>query len=140
MSLVRAIGRRLVLAALLVFALSFSVRSDELAEFHAAVEQAAAAHRVAMETLETSGQQETAAAVQQLRQIWQAINARFVNPAPAPFANDEKYPTMFMLIDTQLIGVLLVIDMGNRDAARNGLAPVGTTLSQLIARSAPPQR
>jgi len=140
MSLVRAIGRRLVLAALLVFALSFSVRSDELAEFHAAVEQAAAAHRVAMETLETSGQQETAAAVQQLRQIWQAINARFVNPAPAPFANDEKYPTMFMLIDTQLVGVLLVIDMGNRDAARNGLAPVGTTLSQLIARSAPPQR
>jgi hypothetical protein len=137
MSLVRAIGRRLALAALLMLALSLSVRSDELAAFHAAVEQAAAEHRVAMETLETSGQQETAAAVQQLRRTWQGINARFVNPPPAPFANDEKFPTMFMLIDTQLVGVLLVIDMGNRDAARKGLAPVGTTLAQLIARSAP---
>jgi hypothetical protein len=140
MSLARAIGRRLVLAVLLVFALSFSVRSDELAEFHAAVEQAAAEHRVAMETLETSGQQETAAAVQQLRRTWQEINARFVKPPPEPFVNDEAYPTMFMLIDTQLVGVLLVIDMGNRDAARNGLAPVGATLAQLSARSAPISR
>lgn len=140
MSLARAIGRRLVLAALFVLALSLSVRSDELAEFHAAVEQAAAEHRVAMEALETSGQQETAAAVQRLRQVWQAINARFVSPPPAPFANDEKYPTMFMLVDTQLVGVLLVIEMGNRDAARDGLAPVGATLAQLSARSAPISR
>jgi hypothetical protein len=140
MSLARAIGRRLVLAVLFVFALSLSVRSDELAEFHAAVEQAAAEHRVAMTTLETSGQQETAAAVQRLRQVWQDINVRFVKSPPGPFANDEKFPTMFMLIDTQLVGVLLVIDMGNRDAARNGLAPVGATLAQLSARSAPVPR
>jgi hypothetical protein len=140
MPLVRAIGRRLVLAAFLVLALSLSVRSDELADFHAAVEQAAAEHRVAMETLETQGQQETAAAVQQLRRTWQDINVRFVRYPPAPFANDVKFPTMFMLIDTQLVGVLLVIDMGNRDAARNGLAPVGETLAQLSARSAPASR
>jgi hypothetical protein len=38
MSLARAIGRRLVLAVLFVLALSLSVRSDELAEFHAAVD------------------------------------------------------------------------------------------------------
>jgi hypothetical protein len=140
MSLARAIGRRLVLAILFVLALSLSVRSDELAEFHAAVDLAAAQHRVAMDTLETSGQQETAAAVQQLRQVWQGINERFVKNPPAPFANDEKYPTMFMLVDTQLVGVLLVIEMGNRDAARNGLAPVGATLAQLSARSAPVPR
>jgi hypothetical protein len=47
---------------------------------------------------------------------------------------------MFMLVDTQLVGVLLVIDMGSRDAARNGLAPVGATLAQLSARSAPISR
>lgn len=40
-----AIGRRLVLAALFVLALSPSVRSDELADFHAAVEEAAAEYR-----------------------------------------------------------------------------------------------
>jgi hypothetical protein len=52
MSFVSAIGRRLVLAALLVLALSLSVRSDELADFHAAVEEAAAKYRAAMATLD----------------------------------------------------------------------------------------
>jgi hypothetical protein len=45
MSFVGAIGRRLVLAALSVLALSPSVRSDEVADFHAAVEEAAAEYR-----------------------------------------------------------------------------------------------
>src|SRR5882757_3762538 len=125
MSFARALGRRLVLATLFVFALSLSVRSDELADFHAAVEQAAAEHRLAMDTLETSGQRETAAAVQRLRQTWQAINERFTGEhRPAPFADDEQYPTMFMQVDVRLVGVLLTIDMGNRDAARSGLAPI----------------
>jgi HAMP domain-containing protein len=137
MSLARAIGRRLVLASLLVLALSLSVRTDELADFHAAVEQATAEYRVAMTTLETRSQEETAAAVQRFRQSWQAINERFTKSRPAPFADDETYGTMFMLVDTQAVGVLLVIEMGNRDAARAGLAPIGETLANLSARSAP---
>jgi hypothetical protein len=141
MFLARAIGRRLVLAALFVLALSLSVRSDELAEFHAAVERATAEHRAAMTTLETSGQQETAAAVQRFRQTWQALNERFTGERrPAPFADDEQYPTMFMQVDVRLVGVLLTIDMGNRDAARSGLAPIQETLAQLSARSAPASR
>jgi hypothetical protein len=44
---------------------------------------------------------------------------------------------MFTVIDARLVGVLLVIDMGNRDAARAGLAPIQETLSDLSARSAP---
>jgi HAMP domain-containing protein len=137
MSISRAIGRRLVLASLLVLALSLTVHSDELADFHAAVEQATAEYRVAMTTLETRSQEETAAAVQRFRQSWQAINERFTKNRPAPFADDEKFPTMFMLVDTQAVGVLLVIEMGNRDAARAGLAPIGETLATLSARSAP---
>jgi hypothetical protein len=131
------IGRRPVLAALFVFALSLSARSDELADFHAAVEQASSDYRVAMTTLETKGQEETAAAVQQLRHSWQAINERFVKHPPAPFADDEKFATMFMLVDVQLVGVLLVVEMGNRNAARDGLAPIEETLSRLSARSVP---
>jgi hypothetical protein len=136
MSFVRTIVHRLVLAALFVLALSLSVRSDEVADFHAAVEQAAADYRVAMATLETRSQQETAAAVQRLRRVWQAINERFGKHRPAPFA-DEQYPTMFMQVDVRLVGVLLTIDMGNREAARDGLAPIQETLAQLSARSAP---
>jgi hypothetical protein len=138
MSIPRAIGRRLVLAALFMLALSLSVRSDELVDFHAAVEQATAEYRIAMTTLETRSQEETAAAVQRFRHSWQSIGERFGNNRPAPFVDDEKFPTMFMLVDTQLVGVLLVIEMGNRDAARSGFAPIGETLASLSERSAAP--
>ena len=140
MSFVSAIGHRLALAALLGLTLSLSVHGDDVADFHAAVEEATAEYRVARATLETSGQQETAAAVQRFRWAWQSLNERFVKPPPAPFADDPDYPTMFMQVDVQLIGVLLTIDMGNRDAARNGLAPIGDTLARLSARSAPGAR
>jgi hypothetical protein len=137
MLLVRAIARRLVLAALFVFALSFSVRSGELEDFHAAVADATVEYNTAMATLETSGQEETAAAVQRFRQSWQAINDRFGRHRPAPFADAQEFMTTFVLVDTRLIGVLLTIDLGNRKAARDGLAPIAATLADLSARSAP---
>lgn len=140
MSILRAIGYRLLLAVLFVYALSFSVRSDELSDFHTAVGQAADQYRNAMETLETKGQAETAAAVHRLRESWQAIGERFGKNPPPVFADDEEYAGLFMQIDMRLIGVLLVIDMGNRNAARAGLTPVQDVLSRLSARSAPTTR
>jgi hypothetical protein len=141
MSLIHAIGRRLALAAVFVFALSFSVvRSDELADFHAAVEQATVDFRAARATLETSSQAETAAAVNRFRQAWQSLNERFGQHRPAAFADDQDFVTTFMLVDMRLIGVLLTIDMGNRDAAREGLAPIEQTLAELRARSMPAQQ
>jgi hypothetical protein len=138
MSLAAAIARRLALATLLVFALSFSaVRSDELADFHAAVEDAAAEYRAAQTTLETSSQADTTAAVNRFRQAWQSINDRFGANRPAAFADDADFVTTFMMVDMRLIGVLLTIELGNRDAAREGLRPIGETLAQLSARSAP---
>jgi hypothetical protein len=141
MSVLHAIGRRLALATVFVFALSFAVvRSDELADFHAAVEQATADYRAARATLETSSQAETAAAVNRFRQAWQSLNDRFGAHRPAAFADDQDFGATFMLVDMRLIGVLLTIDMGNRDAARDGLAPIEQTLAQLRARSMPAQQ
>jgi hypothetical protein len=134
-----AVRRQLavVLTALFVLALPVPGRSAELADFHAAVERASEEYQSTMITLETQGQQETAAAVQRFREAWQAIGERFGKDRPAPFADDEEYGAMFMLVDMRLIGVLLVIDMGNRDAARKGMAPIKETLSRLSERSAP---
>jgi hypothetical protein len=131
---------RAALAALFVLALSAPGRAGEPADFHAAVEQASKQYRIAMETLETQGQAETAAAVQRFRESWHAISDQFGKNRPPAFAGDEQYGTMFMLIDTRVIGVLLAIDLGNRDAARDGLAPIQETLSDLSARSAPAAR
>src|SRR5262245_28816969 len=96
--------------------------ADELAEFHAAVERAAGEYRLALRTLETRGQDETAAAVHRLRTAWQAIGERFGANRPAAFADDENFAGMFMQIDVGLVGVLLVIDLGSRDGARTALA------------------
>src|SRR5262245_44044631 len=131
--------RMATLAALFVLALSVPARADQLADFHAAVKNASEQYRIAMETMETRGQAETADAVQRFRASWHAISDRFGKDRPAPFAGDEQYGTMFMLVDTRVIGVLLAIDLGNRDAARRGSAPIRETLADLSARSAPAQ-
>jgi hypothetical protein len=144
MSLVRTARRRScdLLAALCVqaFALSMPAPADELADFHAAVEQASAQHRVAMTTLETRSREEASAAVQQFRQTWQSIIDRFGANRPPAFANEEHYPGMLMQVDMRLVGALIVIDIGSREAAREALAPIQETLTQLRARSAPPAR
>jgi len=139
MSFIRAArGRsKVMLAAAFVLALAGSAPADELADFHELVEQATAQYRVVMTTLERQGQAETAAEVHRFRETWGVILERFGKEPPAPFAGDEQYAQMFTLIDARLVGVLLVIDMGNRDAARAGLAPIKETLADLSARSAP---
>jgi len=139
MSFVQAALRqlRILLAVLFVCVLAGPAPADELSDFHGLVEEASAQYRVAMNTLETQGQAETAAAVHRFREAWQAILERFGKEPPAPFADDEQYRQMFTVVDARLVGVLLVIDMGNRDAARAGLAPIKDTLSDLSARSAP---
>jgi hypothetical protein len=134
---VRAIANRLVLAALLALALPFGVCADQLADFHAAVEQATTQFRDAQAILETSSQADTSAAVNRFRQSWQSINDRFGSNRPAAFQDDEDFLTTFVLVDVRLIGVLLTIDMGNRDAAREGMRPIEEILARLSARSAP---
>jgi hypothetical protein len=114
-------------------------QADDLADFHAAVEQALDQYHFALATLESSSQERTAAEVSRLRQTWQTIADRFGPQRPAAFADDDDYGGMFLQIDVRLVGVLLVIDLGNRDAARSALAPVEETLTRLAARSAQPR-
>jgi hypothetical protein len=113
--------------------------ADELADFHAAVEQASAQYNVAVRTLETSGPDETAAEVQHFRELWQAMIERFGPNRPAVFADDERYSLMMTDIDARIVGALIVISAGRREAARNALAPIQDTLSWLETRSVPPR-
>jgi hypothetical protein len=133
-------GRAGLIAALAqALLLSAPVNADELADFHAAVEGALDQYHFVMTTLESSGQAQTSAEVSRLRENWQAFADRFASRRPAPFADDDQYAGMFMQVDVRLVGVLLVIDLGNRDAARSALAPIKDTLTELATRSAPPR-
>ena len=130
---------RAMLVGLLVLWFALPVRADELADFQAAVAQASAQYRVAMTTLETSGREETSAAVQRFRQAWQIVIDRRGSSGPAAFADAEQYAGLFMQVDARIVGALIVIDIGGRDAARDALAPIAETLSQLSADPAPPR-
>ena len=137
---VRAFRALTAVLLLAVAILAPPVRADELADFRAAVDEASAEYRLTLRILENRSQDETAAAVHRLRAAWQAIGERFGARRPAAFADDENFGAMFMQIDVSLVGVLLVIDLGNRDGARAALAPIGEALAKLSARSAPPVR
>jgi hypothetical protein len=137
---VRGFRGRCAALLLALTMLAPAAAADELADFHAAVGDATDAYNQAMVTLETRGQAETATAVHRLRASWQAIGERFAAQRPAAFADDENFGAMFMQVDMSLVGVLLVIDLGNRDGARAALTPVGETLAKLSARSIAPAR
>ncbi len=142
MSFARHLCRRSggALAAVLLSCLLLSVagRADDLADFHTAVEHAAGQYRVALQTLETRGREETAAAVHRFRAAWQDVIDRFEKNPPDALRGDEQYAGTFMQIDMRIVGALLVIDMGSREAARDALAPIAETLARLGERSAPP--
>jgi hypothetical protein len=127
-----------VLIALCAQWLALPSSADDLADFHAAVEQASTQYRVAMTTLNARGREETAAAVQRLREAWQVVIDR--HAANRAAADRDADAAMFMQVDTRIVGALIVIDIGSREAARDALAPIGETLSRLRTRSEPPLR
>jgi hypothetical protein len=113
--------------------------ADDAADFHAAVAAATAQYRVAMSTLERSGQEQTAAEVRHFREVWQAVIDRAGANRPAAYATTEQFFSMLMQVDTSIVGALLVIDIGSREAARTALAPIEEILLRMQSDAAPPR-
>ena len=103
------------------------------ATFAGAWQATSTEYQAALRTLETQGRDETAAAVHRLRQSFQQLAERFAAEPPPHLAGDAEWPAEFMQIDVRLVGALLVIEMGSRDAARQSLAPLADTLARLRA-------
>ncbi len=129
------------LSGLLLLALAWPLpgRAADGTEFRAALAAATMQYRVAMNTLERSGQAETAAEVRHFREAWQAVIDRAGANRPAAYATTEEYYGMLMQVDTSIVGALLVIDLGSRDAARNSLAPIEEILLRMQDDPAPPE-
>jgi hypothetical protein len=130
-----ALGRTILLALALAVAPAVA---EELNDFTAALERMAAQYHFAMRALETSGREQTSAEVQLLRQEWQALFARYAASRGATPEDTDSLAATFTSVDTQLVGALIVIDIGSREAARAALAPIGETLNRL--RERPEQR
>ena len=109
--------------------------AEDMSDFAAAVDRADAQYRVTLSTLETSSREQTAVEVRAFREAWQELIERLAGNHPALFKADTYYATTFTQVDAQLVGALIVIDIGNRAAARAALAPIGETLARLRERA-----
>jgi hypothetical protein len=130
----------LLLAMLIGFSTVRAAPTDGKATgFETALAHANWQYRIALRTLETRGQKETAAQVQLLREAWHDVIQRFEKNHPAPL-HDDTDTALLTDVDTRLIGVLLVIDLGNRDAARAALIQIGDILARWQKRVVPIQK
>ena len=123
------------LLALWTFLLAPGAGADEHAELRAAVDRTTAQYQLALQVLETSGREQTTVEVEQLREAWHAVTDQFASSAPAPYANDDQYAATFMEIDARIVGALLVIGIGSREAARDALLSIGEMLAEFKKKS-----
>jgi hypothetical protein len=121
-------------AALILQMLLLPAGAGERTDFDAAVKQATAQYRLALKTLETRGREETAAEVTRFRAAFQHVIEYF--DANREAFGDRDYRGLFMQVDARIVGAMIVIDIGSREAAREALAPIGETLSELNAAPA----
>jgi hypothetical protein len=123
MPLKRAFAAGLVLALT-----SFPARADDLADFNRAVEAAMSHHRVAAGYLRTENVDLAILEIDGLREAWAKVSTL---RRPAAFRDQEKYTATMLDIAARLIGTTLVLNMGRTDVARESLAAVRTSLSDL---------
>jgi hypothetical protein len=124
-----------VLVAALLVQWPIAAGADERNELAAAFKLASAQYQVALKTLETRSREETAAEVHRLREAFQAVIQKF-DANRAALGLDPDYDGMLMQLDVSVVGVMLVIDFGSREAARDALTPIGQSLAALQARAA----
>jgi hypothetical protein len=109
--------------------------ADERSEFEAAFKLASMQYQIALKTLETRGREETATEVHRLREAFQALIQQFDTNRGA-LGLDPDYAGTLLQLDVSIVGVMLVIDFGSREAARDALTPIGQRLNELGARAA----
>jgi len=129
-------ARTLLLAAILA-ASSVVAGADDLADFSAAVERAELQYQIALRTLESAGRDETAAEVRLFREALQDAISRLDAHRPPKSESDDSYAGTMLQIDMAIVGALIVIDIGSREAARAVLTPIGERLAKLRERVDP---
>jgi hypothetical protein len=126
----RILPRCLVAALAALLAFARPAAADDLALFHAAVEEFASHNRAAIGYLRTENIDLAALEIERMRQSWGVLAERFSKP-PAALQGNPHYLSAFVSVPTQLVGVILVLKMGRPDAARQTLIGIRRELSDL---------
>jgi hypothetical protein len=125
-------------AAILALGLSLGAaagRGDELADFNAAVERAAAHNRVALGYLRTGNLDLAARELEFLGAAWRAVVDRYGATRPAAFAGNTLYVATLTDVSTRIVTANILIDLGRGQNARESLAAIRSGLSRMRAAS-----
>ena len=115
--------------AMLVFLIALPARADDLADFNAAIEAAAAHQRVALGYLRTGNIDLAAVEIDRMRTAWSRVTAL---KRPAELNRDPQlYTTTMLDISTKLVGVSIMMDSGRPEAARKSLEDIRAELKAL---------
>jgi hypothetical protein len=121
--------RLAALAALLVLAVP--ARADDLADFNAAVEKAAAHNRVALGYLRTDSVDLAVMEMERFQVAWGDVVSRFGKAPPAPLQDNPLFLEVLVDVPTRVVGTFLVLDLGRTDVARASLQQVRERLSAM---------
>src|ERR1043166_1802508 len=120
--------KRFAAAMLLALACTAPAHADDLDDFNRAVEAAMSHHRVAAGYLRTGNIDLAALELEGLRESWGKVTSL---RKPAAFRDQERYTGTMLDISTKLVGVVLVLDLGSVEVARQSLDAIRASLSGL---------
>ncbi len=99
-------------------------KADDLADFNAAVEEAAAHNRVAIGYLRTGNADLAGLEIDRMRAAWGKLVQHFTGHRPAPFGGNVLYAKTLNGISARLVGADLLLNSGRLDGARQSLDAV----------------
>jgi hypothetical protein len=103
-------------------------RADDLADFNAAVERAAAHNRVAIGYLRTGNVDLAGLELDRLREAWALVSAR---KRPDVFRDSALYTTVMTDNAARLVSADMMMNMGKPDVARTSLLGIRDNLYNL---------
>ena len=121
------LGPLVLFAALLA---AGAAKADDLADFNAAVEAAAAHNRVAIGYLRAGNKDLVSLEIDRLRDAWGALQQRFAGHRPQVF-DGNHYVTAMTDIAMRLITADMMLKSGHPDAARQSLDSIRGDLYDL---------
>lgn len=122
---------RAAILALTLGLTAATARADDLTDFNAAVERAAAHNRVADGYLRTGNTDLASLEIDRLREAWTALTERFGGRRPEAFRDGQLYTTTLLKISTSLVAADMMLNSGRADAARASLEGIRTDLYNL---------
>lgn len=108
----------------LVLLTGLPARADDLADFNAAVEAAAAHNRAAIGYLRNGNTDLASLEIDRMRASWGKLVQHFTGHRPAPFSGNVLYAKTLNGISARLVGADLLLNSGRLDGARASLEAV----------------